>query len=334
VLLAVALSLLVVAPTRAAGPPAPPDVSPTATTSASPSPSPSDTATPTAAAPTPTASAPTPTAAAPTPTAAAPTPTAEPGPTDTPPPSGTPLASPTTTPTVATPSTPTRVAAAVTVTMSQSGVSYDSTTNKARVRITISPTNAVDPWRYVVAVRGTTVTSGSVSGSSVSVTVTNDCSITTQSVTATITDAQNVTASAAGTLDRSLCPPPPDYPHARDHIIAGPTLTEDSFVDRLRAVSSPALTEGRSIYRTLVAGGVNPAFSLGTFHAESHSGTRGYATYTKNWGNILYYSWTADFGATPYSPGNGYTYAKFTTWLDSVRAYVDQIGRASCRERV
>ena len=211
---------------------------------------------------------------------------------------------------------------ALSVAMSQSGVSYDATTNKARVRITITPTNAVDPWRYAVAVRGTTVVSGSITGSSVSVTVTNDCSITTQSVTSTVTDAQSRTASTASTLDRSLCPPPPDYPHAQDHIIAGPTLTEDSFVDRLRAVSSPALSEGRYIYRTIVAGGVNPAFSLGTFHAESHSGTRGYATYTKNWGNILYYAWTADFGATPYSPGNGYTYAKFPSWLASVRAYV------------
>jgi hypothetical protein len=69
------------------------------------------------------------------------------------------------------------------------------------------------------------------------------------------------------------------------------------------------------------------AFSLGTFHAESHSGTRGYATVTKNWGNILYYAWTADFGATPYAPGNGYTYAKFPSWLASVRAYVDLLQR-------
>jgi hypothetical protein len=76
-----------------------------------------------------------------------------------------------------------------------------------------------------------------------------------------------------------------------------------------------------------VAGGVNPAFSLGTFHAESHSGTRGYATVTKNWGNILYYAWTADFGATPYAPGNGYTYAKFPSWLASIRAYVDLLQR-------
>ncbi|MGP1674073.1 MAG: hypothetical protein ACTS8Z_02520, partial [Candidatus Limnocylindrales bacterium] len=107
----------------------------------------------------------------------------------------------------------------------------------------------------------------------------------------------------------------------------GPTLTEDSFVDRLRAVGSPALAEGRAIYRTLVNGGVNPAFALGTFHAESHSGTRGYAVITRNWGNILFYSWEIPFGATPYAPGNGYTYAKYPTWLASVRAYVDLLGR-------
>ena len=56
------------------------------------------------------------------------------------------------------------------------------------------------------------------------------------------------------------------------------------------------------------------------FHAESHSGTRGYAVITKNWGNILFYPWTRKYGATPYAPGNGYTYAKFPTWRAGVRA--------------
>jgi hypothetical protein len=242
-------------------------------------------------------------------------------------------ATPTPTPTIgpaeATPTptpTPTDPAALV-VTMSQSGVSYDASTNRARVRVTVSASGAVAPWDYTVAVRGSIVTSGSSSAASASVIVTNECSITTQSVTAQVTDGHGRVAGTAATLDRSLCPPPPNYPHARDRILAGPTLTENSFVDRLRAVGSPALAEGRAIYRTLVAGGVNPAFSLGTFHAESHSGTRGYATVTKNWGNILYYDWEAEFGATPYAPGNGYTYAKYPTWLASVRAYVDLLQR-------
>ena len=277
-----------------------------------------------AADPTPTPG-PTPT---PTPTPTA-TPTPPPAPTSTPTPTSVPAAdpTPTPTPTPAPTATTTPSPGPLSVTMSQSGVSYDASTNKARVKVTINPSGAVAPWRWSVAVRGTIVASGTTSAASVSTTVTNNCSITTQSVTSTVTDAQNRTAGTAATLDRTLCPPPPDVPHARDRIIAGPTLTETSFVDRLRAVGSPALSEGRSIYQTLVAGGVNPAFSLGTFHAESHSGTRGYATVTKNWGNILYYSWTADFGAVPYAPGNGYTYAKFPSWLASIRAYVDLLQR-------
>ena len=218
-------------------------------------------------------------------------------------------------------------AATVTVALSQSSLSYDAATNRAQVRITVTPTGAQAPWSWSIAVRGTTVASGSSADPSVSRTVTNNCSITTQSVTANVTDNASQTGSAAATLDRSLCPPPPDVPHARDKILAGPTLTEASFVDRLRAVGSPALPEGRAIYRELVNGRVNPAFSLGTFHAESHSGTRGYAVTTKNWGNILFYDWEIEYGATPYAPGNGYTYAKYSTWLASVKAYVALLNR-------
>jgi hypothetical protein len=223
--------------------------------------------------------------------------------------------------------TPAATTADLVVTMTQSAISYDAATNRAQVRVTVTPTGPAVPWSWSVAVRGTVKASGSSSNASVSTTVTNDCSITTMSVTAVVTDNVGQVGNAAATLDRSLCPPPPSYPHAQDKILAGPTLTEDSFVDRLRAVGSPALPEGRSIYRTMVSGGVNPAFALGTFHAESHSGTRGYAVVTKNWGNILYYSWEADFGATPYAPGNGYTYAKYPTWLDSVKAYVYLLNR-------
>ena len=276
--------------------------------------------------------------------AAAADPSPSPGPLPTPSPSGSPSPSPEPTPAPSTssppasPTGPLEVAAdtpaptasptpTLVVTMSQTATSYDAALNRAQVRVTVTATGAVAPWRYTVAVRGTTVASGSSSATAMNVTVTNHCSITTQSVTAQVTDAQNRTAGTAATLDRTLCPPPPNYPHARDRILAGPTLTENSFVDRLRAVGSPALAEGRSIYRTLVSGGVNPAFALGTFHAESHSGTRGYATTTRNWGNILYYAWTADFGARPYAPGNGYTYARFPTWLHSIRAYVDLLQR-------
>lgn len=260
-------------------------------------------------------------AADPTPTPT-PTPTPVPTPTPTPTPAETPTPTPTPVPTPAPTPPP-----SVTLAMRQAARTYDATTNKSIVDVTLTPTGAAVPWTYAVAVRGTTVRSGTTSATSVTVSVTNDCSITTQSVTAQITDALARSASVASTLARTLCPPPPSVPHARDRILAGPTLTEDSFVDRLRAVGSPALGEGRAIYRTLVGAGVNPAFSLGTFHAESHSGTRGYAVVTRNWGNILYYSWEAAYGATPYAPGNGYTYAMYPTWLASVQAYASLLRR-------
>ena len=176
------------------------------------------------------------------------------------------------------------------------------------------------PWSWIVAVRGRVVASGSTSTSSVTTTVTNTCAITTKSVTTLVTDGLGRTADAAATLSPSLCPPPPTLRYDRDRILARPTLNGASFVDRLRAADSPALGAGPAIYRKLVRAGVNPAFALGMFHAESHSGTLGYAVVTKNWGNILFYSWTRKYGATPYAPGNGYTYASFPTWKAGVRA--------------
>jgi hypothetical protein len=309
ILLGIVLVLSAVLPAVAAEPPSPTtDPAPTPTLSPSADPAPTPVPTPSAdPAPSPT----------PVPTPSLP-PTASPSPA----PTLAPAADPTPTP-VPTPTPP------LTVTLRQQALSLDAATNKAQVRVTATPTGFVAPWHYAFAVRGTVVTSGDSGGTAISVTLTNNCSITTQSVTVSVTDAAGRTAGAAGTLDRSLCPPPPAVPHAADRILAGPTLTEDSFVDRLRAVSSPALAEGRAIYRVLVAARVNPAFALGTFQAESGSGTRGYAVTTRNWGNILYHSWEAAFGAVPWTPTppNGYTYAKYPTWLASVEAYADLLVR-------
>ncbi|HEX2807664.1 MAG TPA: hypothetical protein VHN80_15995, partial [Kineosporiaceae bacterium] len=189
------------------------------------------------------------------------------------------------------------------------------------------PENQVAPWQYSVTIAGTVVASGTTSTPSIVTRQAYNCAAPNQALAATLTDGAAATAGAAATLDRTMCPAVPVLPFAADRIKAGPTITETSFVARLRSVGSPALAEGSAIYQTLVGGGVNPAFALGTFQAESSSGTRGYATVTRNWGNILYYSWEAAFGAVPYAPGNGYTYASYPTWLASVRAYVDLLGR-------
>ncbi len=213
------------------------------------------------------------------------------------------------------------------VDLSQSSVSYDPGTNRSLVEITVVPTGATAPWTWVVAVRGSVVASGSTSDAAISTTVTNVCSITSMSVTTQVTDSLGRAASAAAILDPSLCPPPPAHAYGGDRILARPTLSESSFVDRLRAVGSPTLPVGPAIYRRFLRTGVNPAFALGMFHAESQSGTRGYAVITKNWANILYYHWTKRYGATRYAPGNGYTYAKFPTWRAGVRAYTALLAR-------
>jgi hypothetical protein len=209
---------------------------------------------------------------------------------------------------------------ALTVGIAQVATAYNAVTNEATVSVTLSAPDATAPFTYSVAVRGTAIASGSASGP-VTVVATNPCSVYTVSLTATVTDALGATGSAAATMSRALCPAPPAVAHAGDHIMAGATLTQASFMDQLRAKGSPALAQGASIYKTLVAARVNPAFALGTFQAESSSGTRGYAVTTHNWGNILYHGWEAAYGAVPYAPGNGYTYAKYPDWLSSVRAY-------------
>lgn len=236
-------------------------------------------------------------------------------------------ASPASSSAVAPSTTPTRPAPATVVaaddflvTISQSSTTYDPASNRSGVAIAVIAPDAVAPWTWTVAVRGRTVASGLSSTSSITTAVTNDCSITSKSVTTRVTDGLGRTADAAATLSASLCPPPPRHRYDRDRILARPTLSEASFVDRLRAVDSPALAAGPAIYRRLVRSGVNPAFALGMFHAESNSGLLGHAVVTKNWGNILFYSWTRKYGATPYAPGNGYTYANFPTWQASVRA--------------
>jgi hypothetical protein len=217
---------------------------------------------------------------------------------------------------------PTSTAAAgpITVTITQAAVSLGAT-NLENVDVTGHFSGFTAPYHYVFSVLGVAKASGNASAADLTKRLVNNCSITTQSVTVTITDAAGVTGTMSATLNRSLCPAPPTANHAADHILAGPTITRSSFIDRLRAVNSPAYSSGSAIYTELLSTGVNPAFALGMFQAESASGTKGYARTTLNWGNMLYHSWQDVYGAVPYAPGNGYTYAKFPSWLAGLRAF-------------
>lgn len=104
--------------------------------------------------------------------------------------------------------------------------------------------------------------------------------------------------------------------------VFGPaTVTSADFVAFLVAKGSPAAAEGARIYAVFTAAGIDPCVALGQFGAESSFGKAGYATVTKNWGNILYYTWTANMGATPWAPGNGYTYSVCASWTMGAQLY-------------
>ena len=105
-------------------------------------------------------------------------------------------------------------------------------------------------------------------------------------------------------------------------LFAPPSITEKRFVNKLREGKSPAADEGGSIYRRLVNNGFDPLIALAQFQAESGLGTKGHAVNTLNWGNILFYPWTAKLGAVDFAPGNTFHYSKFPSWTAGARAYI------------
>lgn len=105
-------------------------------------------------------------------------------------------------------------------------------------------------------------------------------------------------------------------------LFAPPSVTEKRFAKRLRDGKSPAADEAASIYRRMANNGFDPLIALGQFQAESNLGTKGHAKDTLNWGNILFYEWTAELGAVDHAPGNGFHYSKFPSWTQGARAYI------------
>src|SRR5664279_4812936 len=85
----------------------------------------------------------------------------------------------------------------VTATLSQVPVSLDAT-NRETVSVTGHFAGFVAPYHYVFAVRGVAVASGDNSLPVVTASLVNNCSITTQSVSVTITDAGGFAAVASG----------------------------------------------------------------------------------------------------------------------------------------
>ena len=115
-------------------------------------------------------------------------------------------------------------------------------------------------------------------------------------------------------------------------LFAPPSVTEKRFAKRLRDGKSPAADEAASIYRRMVNNGLDPLVALGQFQAESGLGTKGHATSTRNWGNILFYEWTKALGAVDFAPGNGFHYSEFPTWTQGARAYIRLMKRYEERD--
>lgn len=104
-------------------------------------------------------------------------------------------------------------------------------------------------------------------------------------------------------------------------LFSGYRASLDWFRSVLQAHNSPAFADAEAIYALFVTSGFDVRIALGQFAAESSYGTKGYAITTQSWGNQLYASWIVAncSDVKPYAPGNGYVYADFSSWTDSVR---------------
>lgn len=100
----------------------------------------------------------------------------------------------------------------------------------------------------------------------------------------------------------------PDY---NTPVLAAPRIPYATFLARLKSKNSPAVPQAKQIYDGFIASGVDPSFALAQYRVESQYGTAGHAVMTKSWGNMLWDSSLCLHAAGQYSPGNGYTYAKY-----------------------
>lgn len=100
-----------------------------------------------------------------------------------------------------------------------------------------------------------------------------------------------------------------------------PRISAARFKQLLSSKNSPALPEADEVYDILLREGVEPAFALAQFRVESQYGTAGHAKVTHSWGNMLYDRNLTILASGIYSPGNGYTYAKYSNYKNAITDY-------------
>jgi hypothetical protein len=103
--------------------------------------------------------------------------------------------------------------------------------------------------------------------------------------------------------------------------LAEPRITAAKFKSLLQTKNSPAVAASDLIYGILVDQGVDPSFALAQYRVESQYGTAGHAKVTGSWGNMLYDSNLTILADGKYSPGNGYTYARYSDFENAVLDY-------------
>ncbi len=103
--------------------------------------------------------------------------------------------------------------------------------------------------------------------------------------------------------------------------LAPPRITYTRFLGLLKSKNSPAVPEAQQIWNWFIQEGVDPSFALAQYRVESQYGTMGHALVTKSWGNMLWDSSLTIHAVGKYSPGNGYTYAKYNNHLDAAKDY-------------
>lgn len=113
-----------------------------------------------------------------------------------------------------------------------------------------------------------------------------------------------------------------EIPNYNSPTHAAPRISLSTFTSRLKSKNSPAVPEAKIVYDYLVAHNIDVSFALAHFRVESQYGTAGYGVVTKSWGNSLWDAELTPHAVGKYSPGNGYTYAKYNSYEQSIWDYV------------
>jgi hypothetical protein len=108
-------------------------------------------------------------------------------------------------------------------------------------------------------------------------------------------------------------------------VLSNPRITIDKFKSLLKSKNSPALAEADDIWQLLLDNLIDPTYAISQFRVESQMGTAGHAVVTKSWGNMVWDQYLSIYAYDKYSPGNGYTYGKYLTWVDGVKDYIEFI---------